>query len=474
MLVQFNPQINTGSSPDACYMNFLRCVRAIATAAAGTSSLTVNPFTNNTGTIDNTKNCIVSILSNTEAGGWTESTRSNVIQSGSFTAGTSISAYTYLFDCYAPSGKGTFPYLKWSVTTGHNQANSSDPIFTLPGTCYTFPAAAATCIQPMFTGGYSTSTDWTDTTYPPGNGTFTNAPNLNGMNPTLKRSASIGGSYHFTSQNSSYYSQHAWNPYVASGTQNTYYMACTANYVIIWETNSTNNYLNGYGSLNVGVGPGYYQNFAYGNLWYFGFRETQAWENSYSNNPPIAVMHLQPQRNGTNGTTSPVGLNGIWAPMLTINNAGVVNTTLGIGVLMSYWNQPDLIGNPYNWNLAQNLTTALNNQNSLDQPLVLREISSSYGVAAKTNIIYKPGVDNTTGLAVPPAFPIMIRRSTSDAWNPGGALRGIYKSLSGPIAYLRNYFANGQTFTIYNSVTGVNDTYLPIVFNEDMYLIRFA
>ena len=185
-------------------------------------------------------------------------------------------------------------------------------------------------------------------------------------------------------------------------------------------------------------------------------------------------MHLQPQRNGTNGTTSPVGLNGIWAPMLTINNAGVVNTTLGIGVLMSYWNQVDLIGNPYNWNLAQNLTTALNTQSSLDQPLVLREISNSYGVAAKTNIIYKPGVDNTTGLAVPPAFPIMIRRSTSDAWNPGGALRGIYKSLSGPIAYLRNYFANGQTFTIYNSVTGVNDTYLPIVFNEDMYLIRFA
>jgi len=141
MLVQFNPMVNSGASADASYMNFLRCVRAIATAAAGTSSITVNPFTNNTGTIDGTRNCITTILANTEAGGWTESASSNVVQSGAFTSMNAASNYTYKFDAYVASGKGQNPYVKFSCTglanyTGGTYWGASDPYTPGGGTPY--------------------------------------------------------------------------------------------------------------------------------------------------------------------------------------------------------------------------------------------------------------------------------------------------------------------------------------------------
>jgi len=86
MIVTFDPYINNTASGDAIYVNFLRCVTAIATAAANTTTLTVNPYVNNTGTVDNTKNCIVSIDANTEAGGWTTSASHNVPSSATFTS----------------------------------------------------------------------------------------------------------------------------------------------------------------------------------------------------------------------------------------------------------------------------------------------------------------------------------------------------------------------------------------------------
>ena len=48
MIVSFDPAITGGAyaaaNTEAYYVNFLRCVTAIATANAGTTSLTVNPY----------------------------------------------------------------------------------------------------------------------------------------------------------------------------------------------------------------------------------------------------------------------------------------------------------------------------------------------------------------------------------------------------------------------------------------------
>lgn len=475
MLVAFNPMVNTGASASAAYVNFLRCVRAIATAPAGTSSLTVNPFTNNTGTIDNTRNCIVSILSNTEAGGWTESSVSNVPQSGAFTAYTALTGYSILFDAWAPSGKGTAPFLKFTLSTMGGA--TTDPLYAQLGnstisTGYSF-------VPIMCTFGYSSSNDWTDTKYPPGGGVWATAPNNGiGTGPSAKTSIShnINGWYGNT-QGSGSYNPAAPSAFIANDPNRIFYLSITANYIIMWEQHINNSYLNGYGNtLTSYVGTGGLNLAPYGTLWACGFREAQAWENSYANNPPIYSMWITHQRSyaGAASNSGPHIWNGIWAPLLTIDNSGVIGTTLGTGLLYNNGNSgSELFGNPVVWNTTNNNVTALNStQSSLDQPVLLREIGAT--AATRSNMIYKPGVDNTTGIAVPAAYPVMIRRSASGSWTNGGAARGIYKSLTMPIATMRNYFANGQTFTIFNSVTNTNDVYLPIVFNEDMWLVRYA
>lgn len=473
MLVQFTPMINTGASIDAAYMNFLRCVRAIATAAAGTSSLTVNPFTNNTGTIDSTRNCIVSIISNTEAGGWTESSRSNVIQSGSFTAATAVTGYTYLFDAYTTSGKGVYPYLKFTMSTMSNQAGvQNDPIRFNWTTSYTLATQATSVCPIMCTFGYSSSTDWTDTKYPPGGGAFATHPNANfTTGPTAKTSISFNINDQYGTNGSNAYTPTTPNAFIPHDPNRTFFMACTANYIIIWEQHISNSYLNGYANQFTHYqytgtnNPG-----SYGTIWASGFREAQAWENSYANNPPIYSLWITHQRNyGTSNTAnSQAPGNILWAPMLTINDSGVISTTLGHAYAANAWSEQ--IGNPSVSNPVSLTYGALNSNNSLDQCIMLREIAGG----VKTNQIYKPGVDTNTGVAVPAAYPIMVRRSASGSWNNGGAIRGLYKSLSMPIATMRNYFANGQTFNIYNPTTNVTDTYLPIIFNEDMWLVRYA
>jgi len=490
MLVQFNPMVNSGASADASYMNFLRCVRAIATAAAGTSSITVNPFTNNTGTIDGTRNCITTILANTEAGGWTESASSNVVQSGAFTSMQSVSAYTYKFDAYVASGKGQNPYVKFSCTgmpggystTYYGSSNPYSPGSAQYGPMnnqYQTPGAW------MFTFGYSTTNDWTDTKYPPGGGNFSIGDPTSGTgSPTTKSSVTFMAPFE---QSGSYYSPNAWvyygglnSSFCTFDANKNFWMACTANYVIIWESHTSNNYLNGYATTIANTTLCYSQSnyvgaYNFGSIIACGFREAQAWENSYSNNPPIYAMFVQHNRASYRPN------NFLWAPMLTQSDAGIVNTTLGIGMLrptspgftsssMCINNTTDYFGYLGSWNISVNPTGGIGGYQSLDQPILMRENYQD----THSNQMYKPGVDNTTGLAVPTAFPIIIRKSTSGAWNPGGAARGIYKSLSMPIATMRNYFANGQTFNIYNSTTGVTDVYYPIVFNEDMWLVRYA
>ena len=121
MIITFDPKVGTTvPNTDATYINFLRCVTAACTAAAGTTTLTVNPYTASN-TIDTTKNCILSIDANTEAGGWTTSPGHSVPSSNnntatSWTAVTSNGAYSanHRADFHVASGKSAYPYLKLS------------------------------------------------------------------------------------------------------------------------------------------------------------------------------------------------------------------------------------------------------------------------------------------------------------------------------------------------------------------------
>ena len=466
MIITFDPMINTGASIDAAYMNFLRCITAAATAAAGTTTLTVNPFTNNTGTVDSTKNCIVSIDSNTEAGGWTTSASHNVPNSGAFTAIASAAAFTYKADFYNASGKSAYPYNKFSAhAIGRTTASmysagisqyAATPVTTGWGTIGTVE----------FTVGCSSSSDWTDTAYaPPSSGYYNQSPQNNSF--TLNCYSS--------NYNTSVASRN-WIPsFYVVNTSVVYKVAVTKDYVIVWEQPKANSYLNGYGNVIGSVSVpnlSARMDLCYGSILYMGLRETQPWEQTLNNNPPWVCFHAQHMSTtGTVATGNPSDTGSAAAYLATINNVGVASTTatryhvIDNTVLASYLHRADFTESN---GVTQPSFGVADPGRSYGIDCPLYRMRDTYGAADITTILHAPVADPDTGALVPPAHPIVFKRTTSDSWTGGGAARGIYKSLSMSWPTMKNYFSDGQTFTV------GSDTYMPIVFNETMYLIRKA
>lgn len=455
MIVTFDPSIGTTNpSNDARYMNFLRCVTAAATAAAGTTSLTVNPWTSTTA-IDSTKNCIISIDSNTEAGGWTTSTGTvahNVVNSGSFTAISSAGAYntagSYKADFYNASGKSAFPYNKLSfhIPVSTTYDNYGQPGPTFPGSWSSYPAICTTI-------GCSTSIDWTDTGYVPTNGS---------SNPANTRSWTSGKDQ--AVPNAPYYVYSGSPiPYMSNFGQGAikFKIAVTANYCIIWTERYNNDYSTGYNTTQNSYG-----NFsAWGGFVYMGLRETQPWENSLNFNPPwVGWSFLSRAQTTSQGTYyQNYCTNSVAAWMATVDNAGAISTA---GTVKN-------VKNDYTTGYWQD--SSFDSSNQLQTPIFYTRVmdgttaESRYRGGSTTNIQYPPQVDPVTGVQVPGAYPIVIRSKTSGAWNAGGACRGIYKSLSMPYTTQKLYWtAANQTFNING------EPYIPVVIYEDMWLVRAA
>ena len=82
-------------------------LHSVATCAAGGTPAAVNP-TNTSGVKNTSYNCIT-VISNTEAGGWTAGTSNNVTAAASYNASASTAL---IVDLYSASGKSTYPYLR--------------------------------------------------------------------------------------------------------------------------------------------------------------------------------------------------------------------------------------------------------------------------------------------------------------------------------------------------------------------------
>ena len=465
MIVTFNPMINTGADVNAAYINFLRCVTAAATAASGTTTLTVNPFTNNTGTIDGTKNCIVSIDANTEAGGWATSASHNVPNTGSFTAIASAAAFLYKADFYNASGKSTLPYNKLSFHASGMSSSIGNPWTASSLTTYLSVFATQPYIYMTF--GSSSSTDWTSTTYPPVGGTTL-------WNTGTQTTSWTLNSFQQTGANATYGNIGA---FFVNNTNVYYRIAVTANYCIVWEVPNSNSYANGYAGVVGTNGQNTTYNrpdYSYGMLMYGGLRETQPWENALTFNPPWVAFQVQHTsiRAVAPGYANGTGQSQIAAYMATLSDVGVASSTAtqyassdrAVSLSLLFDNNLTTV------TTATGVTqpgTGNTNSTGLNTPLYyMRDVTmAATSHALNTQL---PVSDPNTGSLVPPAIPIVARRGISGTWNNGGALRGIYKSLSMPITTMKNYFSNGQTFTV------GSDTYIPIVFNETMYLIRNA
>jgi hypothetical protein len=460
MIVTFDPMINSGASYDAAYMNFLRCVTAIATAAAGTTSLTVNPFTNNTGTIDNTKNCIVGILANGEAGGWSTSASHTIVNSGAFTSlATSNTSGTgnkaYVADFYTASGKSAKPYLKMSFTNVGNNYWSVYGSGTINMQATTHTTSLLAPIQMAF--GCSTTSDFTDTSYSHIrtviDSAATTSITLNQVFPS--RSASgpwFSGSF-------------APGP----GTSNNviYTMAVTKDYCIIWEQSKSNSYSAGYSNVIGGVDNYTHLDWSYGSIMYGGLRETHDWENSLNNNPPWTAFQFEHVTK-----SQPSSKEIIASYMSTMTNTGVPSSTATMYVTNHNTSATNFITtsqSTLSYITGSGTGTMTYNSSGRNYGITNVPVFQSRDISATSLpfILYPPVTDDSTGALVPSAIPIRFERNTSDSWHPGGACRGIYKSMGAPLATMKLYFSEGQTFTING------DPYMPVVFNETMYLVRF-
>jgi hypothetical protein len=457
MIVTFDPMINASASYDAAYMNFLRCVTAIATAAAGTTSLTVNPFTNNTGTIDNTTNCIVSIDANAEAGGWTTSASHTIVNSGAFTSlATSNTSATgnkaYVADFYTASGKSAKPYLKMSFT---NVGNNYWSVFASAGmTATTHTSSLLAPIQMAF--GCSTTSDFTD-------GNYSHIRTV--VDSAASTSITLNQYFWGRSVTTPRY---AANFGVGPGASNNtiYKMAVTKDYCIVWEQSKSNSYTNGYSNVLGGSDTNTHLDWTYGSILYGGLRETYDWENSLNNNPPWVAFQLG------HTTKSAAGAQELIASYVTtLDDSGTPSSTPTMYFSnLTSGNTPLLTVTHTSYTPSYASTGTMsyaavgNSFGITNYPLYH---SRDSGAITQARNFHMPVTDDTTGALVPCAIPIVASRYISGSWHPGGAVRGIYKSLSMPIASMKLYFSEGQTFTING------EPYMPIVFNETMYLVRF-
>ena len=426
MLVKINPSLGTGNNSSYLWAyNFMRCIDAIVTAAAG-STPSVNPLTA-ASTYDTGTNLITSVISNTEAGGWTRSSSFNLVDS-TYTS-TKFDDNSYRADYYNASGKADYPYKKFTLEPQGFTTWTSFPFLD-------------------FIYGIHTATDYSGTT-----GYSYTGPDAAKTSMNVCESGNNSG--YQTWANAfplAFYTAKTGTIGTAAVNYNEYLVAATQDYLII---------LNPYNSVL-----------------YAGLRTTQQWENSYSNNPPVVSWCA----NSSTFYSGYYQANSKFMWALTMDGTGTVRPTP-----TKAWNYITASDNNYVQYFGQTVLHSSGNigiQNlkpvgDITGGPLMRSAQVSATLAGVPGYRQPPVVDST-GTLVPPAVPInmmLAHQSTNSSYtyfNAGGSCLGIYKSLGGSDAYMNNYYTStSQVFTI------GGDSYVPYIVGtdtlyRDMFLVRKA
>lgn len=424
MLCTIDPGVGGHANDQKSYTyNVLASINAIATAAAGATP--VNNPVNSSGTRNTNYNCIT-VISNTEAGGWSSSTSNHYTSASTFSG----SAATQYLDLYKATGKTTYPYYRMAIGTYDYAFNSS--FTSYPGLRWW---CGCTTSDPTSVAVNSSEADF-----------FTrplNAQYTSGATAVSDPAAGTSNDHKLRFDESG----------------RTYTVAVTANYLII-------------------VAPDY--------LWYFGIRTVGGWEISRTDNPPW-VHFSYTRRNltygiattSTNNSTNHTESAAAWGA--TINSSGTQispSNTLGIyggrtGVSTAYcaltgmngWQQ---IYPAHNGNYHSNAVLRL--------PLFNSPLNSNWGAYNNSSnyYYYQDGVvaDSTTGLTVPPVHPVVFTLcNMSNLSTATGVAPGIYKGMMGTAA-MTDYFITGSSYTI------GGDTFIPVRTGhptyKDVWFIRSA
>jgi hypothetical protein len=383
-------------------------LHSVATCAAGGTPTAVNPVapggTKNTG-----YNCIT-VISNTEAGGWTAGFSNNITAATSYNA----SATALIVDLYAATGKTSYPYYRQTF------------------------------------GNFS---------YPFSGGSFTSYPQMQYYQGcTVNNPASVaynGGTAGYTNGNtaivrptSSWTSQPTYFPVDVTISGDTIYLAVTANYLIIvtpkdmayfglrnqagWETSRTDNppwCAFGFAGGPEGYMANNYSHVDYNYAFMAGINDSGTQQAAakvgtqvaYSTTPHAVTGQGYSSSQGYPWNTYSASMGGIRPLFQLAYPAGTYGSNMNSG---------------YNW--------------SFDAPIT----------------------DPVTGLTVPPAWPIVYSWcGGSTPYACSGQIQGIYKGMSHTAAGL-TYFANASEYVIsgtsYVPVKTGGTTY------PDLFLLRKA
>lgn len=431
MLCKINPTLGGATDEKARAINFLRAIQAICTAPAGSTpsvasvtTPTASPVIGTAGSV----NVITEVISNTEAGGWTSSASTDITSNYNASYAT-----PYTVDLYRDSGKATFPYRKLSFRT--------NPTYSFNGPYTTYPYIQCS-------HGFNTATDAT--------GNY-----LLGANQIMPDTNGTGTlSYRFDVN------------YGAPSSAATTLRPAAGEYLIA----STDQYF-------IAISGSLGTNGNTGSLIYVGLRTTSGWENQYDDNPPLASVVYDNSQYYSTGTGSNASMfartfqyTGIYnsnPAWYRINNYadGALGGTMGdFG-----GNNIDPISGVSYVSPPSNTSSLMNQQylwgNQMQVPMCGGVGGLFRGKHRQDTTMTGPVSDPSTGLLVPPAYPITFARHNQTSMNPGGQAIGLYKSMGGSETFLQRYYTPGQTFVVnnegYYAYSMGNDA-----LHRDLFLIR--
>lgn len=412
MLCTINTEVG-GVATDAKsrFFNAMSSIVAIATASAG--STPSNKPVNSSGTRNNSYECIT-VISNTEAGGWSTGTSNFYGPAATFNA----SAAAQFIDLYHTSGKSTYPYYRIVLGLYNN----------------TFAGNFSSYFKPEYACGH-TALDPSTTAWTSAESAFTTSI-INKSWP--QTSFSVGDTDGYTS------TAFAMR---FDTTGKTYTVASTANYLIMTD-----------GTW----------------LWYFGIRTQAAFELARTDNPPW--VHFYYSREAANGPV--IGGNShterVAAWSATINASGTVLAPSLYGQYTTNQGAACAItgminGTPqYNANIGSfaNYWHTTTVYKAIRTPIFGTQLNSNYGSYTGSSYYLcadGPVTDPTTGLSVPPVFPVVINcNEYNSLYYSTGVCPGIYKGMHGSASYV-NYFNTASSYTI-----GA-DTYYPVKAGHPTY-----
>lgn len=435
MLCRINPTVGGATDEKARAINFLRALQAICTAAANTTP-SVPSQTTATATPSGT-DVILEVISNSEAGGWSNSASTNVTSNYNASFGS-----PYQLDLYRDSGKGAFPYRKMSFRT--------NPYQTFSGSYTSYPLIVAS-------HGFNTATD--------ASGNY-----LLGTSMTMPADNGVTNQYRFdvnymSADGNAYGSYHPFFKPAAGE----YLVASTSQYFIIMS-----------GSLGATGNPG--------TMVYIGLRTTNSWENQYDDNPPLVSVCYDGSQYYSNSSGSNASM---WCR--TFQSNGQVNSNpawfrINNEGYNSFSNTPDIYGRyvdplsgylnfvnygtQYMGNISNDARYYYGNEMQVPMLPGFTTVMRSKARTGQFAVV-PPVSDLATGTFVPPALPITFARNRQASMNPGGTAIGLYKSLGGSDTYMQQYYTPGQTFIIngeafYPYAIGNDTNY------RDLFLVRKA